>query len=1469
MSRLLGRRTTSKASSVVGPVSGRSETELYALRGTGVVGTEFTEISKDAAFVSRQEAVVQAHFTQHTCNTYIPKRGKKQCECNRQHEGHGGQELPEGTPWQMSKHTSREPSQSFGTLKFVNHLPATSAPFLRCSVHDSPLEAINFVRACLRRKSQRKYRTPSLIISITGGARHFSLPQRLLTSIRKGLIMAADSTDAWIITGGTQSGVMKLIGDIMSDTAFERPVPVIGIATWGVLGNRDEMSKPALHERLDIKYSAPKSGVPLDPNHNMFLLVDNGTVDKFGVEIPFRAAFEREASRIAAREDSEGTDSSELNIPVVTIIIQGGPGSLKTAHDAVVEGTPLVVVEGTGQAADMLAYAWYFLHGASREYQSYSVRELRRLIERAWTKDPAKVEDYLVQIFECVDDAEKVVISSFSSSAGDLDVAILQAVFSGSHSALRANLRQAMRWNRLDIARQALVKAFRTPDGEKKHADALNDNLMWALKHNNPSFVELFLEFGAQSYLLRPTVLSKASEKASDDFQRALIELYRSAAKDRSSHVAGMLAHCSRKTEGGDIELLQSIHGFLAHRVSRKFQFKPDFFKLNDPTVLLREKNSIASHALMFWAVCLDKFRLAHMFWHRGDQSMPNALVASRLLDQLSKHDVLNRTHLVDEREKMIYNSKKFENLAVGVLEQCHNSDSRKSGLMLHRGIPQYRDQNCIQVAHQANNLQFVSHPAAQAVIDKLWMGSMDQKTRWWQIALSVLCFPLVLFIITFRRSIDEYGTRELDGPTDDEEEDDDQHYDADGKGSEVVDLTAAQRYARFYSAPFTRFWIDFLAFFALLLLHSYVLLDEYGDSLSVLEFVLLIWFSSMFLEEFRQGIVNGARDHFSDVWNDLDATIILLYFCGFAARITNTEGTENLVYSKTFGAINTLFLWLRLARYYAVSETLGPKLLMMQRMAGDVSTFLGLLAVFLISFGIATQALLFPDRPFDFNSFVGIFYRPYFQMYGELMLEDVAEDSDCIGTYPFSSCGWTSSWIAPILLAAYLLFTNILLINLLIAMFNQTYVEVQDSARQLWNMQNYELYKEYKDKPILPLPLIVFNHMVLCIRWCCCRKPDEEHYEEPGLDRMLYVFQETNTDKFIAKWRHAQEKEVDAQLEKVTKGLKTLSQSLADLQDQNATLRQMVERSSSEATGGALGVTSISMVLGSTPGSPVKTLQRDASYLPPPEYPYHDAMTEDPPRRGVVMQHQVSWSVPFPDYAPVDYTAPFVLTAEWADPAEYAFINFNEAGRETYFPPLKLNDLNCPINPFGRTGMTGRGTLGKWGVNHAVDPIVTRWKRNAQGDIVYRDNKKVLEFVAIRRRQGLHEWAIPGGFVEKGQTLSQTLKREFMEEAMREEGMSEEERRHAGEMVDELFENGELVKNAYCRDPRNTDNAWIETQAWHFHDDSGLGVGKFRLQAGDDAINVKWRMVHRYQTLFASHVDFISLVAHKMDAFW
>ena len=42
---------------------------------------------------------------------------------------------------------------------------------------------------------------------------------------------------------------------------------------------------------------------------------------------------------------------------------------------------------------------------------------------------------------------------------------------------------------------------------------------------------------------------------------------------------------------------------------------------------------------------------------------------------------------------------------------------------------------------------------------------------------------------------------------------------------------------------------------------------------------------------------------------------------------------------------------------------------------------------------------------------------------------------------------------------------------------------------------------------------------------------------------------------------------------------------------------------------------------------------------------------------------------------------------------------------------PIKYDVINgIPRNPKGRTGMRGRGSLYRWGPNHAGDPIVTRY---------------------------------------------------------------------------------------------------------------------------------------------------------------
>ena len=81
--------------------------------------------------------------------------------------------------------------------------------------------------------------------------------------------------------------------------------------------------------------------------------------------------------------------------------------------------------------------------------------------------------------------------------------------------------------------------------------------------------------------------------------------------------------------------------------------------------------------------------------------------------------------------------------------------------------------------------------------------------------------------------------------------------------------------------------------------------------------------------------------------------------------------------------------------------------------------------------------------------------------------------------------------------------------------------------------------------------------------------------------------------------------------------------------------------------------------------------------------------------------------------YCPVEYTAPSVLARPpWAD-VEGATIEFNcvagGVNRVSNTGQYALNSAGLPMNPKGRTGMSGRGLLGRFGPNHAGDSIVTR----------------------------------------------------------------------------------------------------------------------------------------------------------------
>ncbi|XP_011307031.1 ADP-ribose pyrophosphatase, mitochondrial [Fopius arisanus] len=289
---------------------------------------------------------------------------------------------------------------------------------------------------------------------------------------------------------------------------------------------------------------------------------------------------------------------------------------------------------------------------------------------------------------------------------------------------------------------------------------------------------------------------------------------------------------------------------------------------------------------------------------------------------------------------------------------------------------------------------------------------------------------------------------------------------------------------------------------------------------------------------------------------------------------------------------------------------------------------------------------------------------------------------------------------------------------------------------------------------------------------------------------------------------------------------------------------------------------------------------------------------------RFPVPDELVGWKVDWPEYAPVEYTSSSIHGKPWADPdisdssfnpkwnADDGPINRNSWGRKFGCPSYIITEDGRPRNPLGRTGITGRGLLGRWGPNHAANFIITRWRSDSTfpakaEEISETDEHKkvennencettknkgntqlkkdVLQFMAIQRRD-TKQWAIPGKMVDPGESAEDTLEREVIRETLnffpKKTGYEKE-----WKLVIKKFTKTDLVYKGYMDDPRNTDNAWIETTAVNFHDNEGSAFSKMPLTAGGDSYNVKWVDIDESLDIDAEHKKLLQFVVRLRNA--
>ena len=299
--------------------------------------------------------------------------------------------------WQKYSLTKEELEKDKESLKkkwgsAIRQLPTNAAGKINFIQEDGVKRVSDFIRisdttsmkvvADLFRKHWSLYTPPpSLVISIIGGAKNLKMDSKVKETVKSGLVMAAKSTNAWLLTGAFNMGVMKLVGDAVAEwqgVQFDdngqprEAVRCIGIAPWGYVRNREKLTID-VPEGNGENRSANNSGKrvggvfdyeasstiehnqcpSLNPHHTHFLLVDNGKRTSFGktsAEVNnFRAEFEKTVS--------ENDTAFGSPIPVVVVLVEGGDESFEGIATSIEKKIPVVCCDGTGRAAYILAYA--------------------------------------------------------------------------------------------------------------------------------------------------------------------------------------------------------------------------------------------------------------------------------------------------------------------------------------------------------------------------------------------------------------------------------------------------------------------------------------------------------------------------------------------------------------------------------------------------------------------------------------------------------------------------------------------------------------------------------------------------------------------------------------------------------------------------------------------------------------------------------------------------------------------------------------------------------------------------------------------------------------------------------------------------------------------------------------------------------------------------------------------------------
>uniref|UniRef100_M4AM94 non-specific serine/threonine protein kinase n=1 Tax=Xiphophorus maculatus TaxID=8083 RepID=M4AM94_XIPMA len=1024
--------------------------------------------------------------------------------------------------WSMEAHTKATSTNAYGIIDFQDTATRVCrAKYVRVAVDSKP-EAL--LQLMLREWQMER---PKLLLTVHGGSENFILPPKVKQAFSKGLITAAISTGAWIFTDGINTGVSKYVGEAVKLFGGHdlRKRNTIGITPWGMIDNNLDLIGRDVFRPYQPLGNPLSKRTCLNGFHSHFLLVDDGTLGKPGCQQGLRRKLEKQIQLLKIHP--------RLNqgVPVLCVVVEGSAAIVSTVLDYVSNAppVPVFVFEGSGKAADLFA----FLHKQTandRQLDADIEEDFLGRIGDVFGVERTEAAHLYTLLQQCMDHRQSITI--FDSEADEqmaTDAAILTAVLKGTKASPSEQLSMALAWDRADIAQKDILVY-----GQHWQVGSLEQAMLDSLVMDRVSFVKLLIDNGmTMSRFLTVDRLEELYNSPQGQTQRFLQHLvedakqtslptgyrlslidmglvieyliggaYRSTYTRKNFRAAYSRIQCKVGMSLKKSRSLQDLHFF---RTAQPYKSKDQTESTGSSHQVVLSHGlgrttllpcTFNSNDLFVWAVLQQRQQMALFLWQHGEEALARAIVGCKLYRSMAFE--VRQSNMDDNvAERFQSYSLEFGQLAVDVLDCAFQQNEQMAMKLLTSEMEAWSHFTCLQLAVSSCHRPFVSHSCTQTLLTDLWTGPLNmRKNSFMKIILSLLLPPAILFL-EFKSKAEMCHVP--------------QSHEAMLFGLESVKslpvpegsfLSWITRLYDFYTAPVVKFWFHTMSYLGFLMLFSYVILVKMEDQPSVQEWLVILYIVSTAVEKTREVLMSEPRKlrqklkvWFSEYWNKSDFVAILLFLVGLSMRCHadpyRTGG--HVAYS-----LDIIFWFIRVLDLLAVNQHAGPYLTMITKMTSNMFFIVVMMAIVLLSFGVSRQAILSPDHDPSWSLARDIVFQPYWMIFGEVYAGEHEPCSD-------ESCP-PESFLAPLLQAVYMFFQYIIMVNILIAFFNNIYFDMASISNKLWKYNRYRYIRTYQERPWLPPPLILLSHVALAVRSIYRRFSGDAEQEERRSGLKLYL---------------------------------------------------------------------------------------------------------------------------------------------------------------------------------------------------------------------------------------------------------------------------------------------------------------------------------------------------------------------------